>query len=691
MKKLLYSILALAGVVATSCTQEHIDVTYDPTKVDAPVFNTLTVEDATLINNKNVTINYKDANYNQPVSDPVYTLYVAKAGDNMANKYAIGSVDFDKATVLEDGTKDVVVPAKAINQVLVKNLGAEYDIEQAYDFQLVAAVKNEKGTAVAGTEAGSGIKSATLIPYEIKDTPDMDLFPYMYVVGTLNGWDHGKVKTNYDFIYDYDGKGVYRGIVNFKATEPNAEFKLTGGDWGKEEHSMAEGTFEDEAASIDLVSGGGANINVYKKFQYYFFEFDKANLKFNKIWSFNTVGVIGVNNDWNTDVPMEYNPAHTRFFADITVDADCEIKVRADGDWALSWGEGAESENGANVKVAAGKYRVYLDLNQKAFTLNNEMFGKDEPDMGGDADEEESDDEAVATTEAGKFGLIGVNGNWDNDIYMYAGDGGLYYSPVVSFEGEFKIRFNNDWKVERTGTFVNVGEPFAVKQGGDNIKVDKGTYAIVYNSVEETVTVVDATKGWGLIGDALANGWDADTYKAFEGETGIFTAIAYVNEKGFKFRQDADWKLDYGGKFVKFGEPFKAEKGGDNISIAEALGEETGAWVVVTLDTTTENITVNKLYADRWSVIGEVNGTSWDADVFMWNDGSVWKSAPFIANGGFKIRKEAWSDDRGGAFSEFDKAFAVTKGGDNIKAGTDVSVTVVYDPTAETITVSEFK
>jgi hypothetical protein len=76
----------------------------------------------------------------------------------------------------------------------------------------------------------------------------------------------------------------------------------------------------------------------------------------------------------------------------------------------------------------------------------------------------------------------------------------------------------------------------------------------------------------------------------------------------------------------------------------------------------------------------------------MWNDGSVWKSVPFVANGAFKIRKDAgWDDNRGGVFSAFDTAFAAEAGGADINAGTDVLVTLVYDPAAETITVSEFK
>ena len=41
MKKLLYSILALAGVAFTSCTQEHIDVQYIPGNVVAPVLGNI--------------------------------------------------------------------------------------------------------------------------------------------------------------------------------------------------------------------------------------------------------------------------------------------------------------------------------------------------------------------------------------------------------------------------------------------------------------------------------------------------------------------------------------------------------------------------------------------------------------------------------------------------------------------------
>ena len=122
------------------------------------------------------------------------------------------------------------------------------------------------------------------------------------------------------------------------------------------------------------------------------------------------------------------------------------------------------------------------------------------------------------------------------------------------------------------------------------------------------------------------------------------------------------------------------------------MGETANTWVIIVLDTNASTITVNQLFANRWGIIGNVNGTSWNADVFMWNNGSVWTSAPFVANGAFKIRKNAgWDDNRGGVFAAFDTAFTAEANGADITVGTDVLVTVVYDPAAETITVSEFK
>ena len=529
MKKLLYSILALAGVVATSCTQEHIDVTYDPTKVDAPVINSVTA--GVLADEEPVTINYTDVNFNHQVSLPVYTLYVAKAGQEMKDQVAISGIEFDKAEAGADGSKSVSIAAKTVNNLLVKTFAAEYDVEFSLDFQIVAAVKNEKGTAVAGTESYSNIVSVKVTPFEVKEAqPDQELFPHLYVVGSLNGWDHGNVKKESDFIYDYEGNGVYRGVVNMRKPEANVEFKLTGGDWGKDEHSMAEGPFEDEASKIDLVAGGGANINVYKKNQFYFFEFDKAALTLSKVYAFDSLGVIGVNGNWDADAAkMEYNPVYTRFYADIEVTSDCEFKVRADGGWGLNWGADA-AKDGSNIAISAGKYRVYFDLNKGTLVANEGMYGKDEPGVGGGAttpEEPEQPEEPTETT----YGLIGTFNGWaEPDVDLVARGDGFYVAKGVVVadveekdgvkENKMLVRLNDKWDDKfgfaEDNTYVQLGKN-TLTAGGKDMWVNPGTYDFYFNPTstelfvanagEADPTLPEGSKAVKLLADVSAAGW----------------------------------------------------------------------------------------------------------------------------------------------------------------------------------------
>ena len=675
MKKLLYSILALAGVVATSCTQEHIDVQYIPGNVVAPVLGN--IEGCELVEGENIVVDYTKADFGVTTSY-THNLYVAATEDMADMKKA-------KATF---GENNITISHADINIVAMEfgTPGTETDLY----FALVANLNTDKGSIVADSEFMSNVVKATFKSY-VADVLPTEKYDKIWVIGNYCGWGHDKTQ----FLFDYTESGsVYTGVVDFADAEGVSlaadGFKLTGiagweddsCNWGCDENNMPT---EQEPASIQLISSGGSkDIKCYAK-RFYGFEFDKSTLVLKKQWGADQIGVIGLNGDWENDIVMEYNPKWARFYVDIEATAATEMKFRADAAWDLNWGVDC-AQGGGNIPVEAGKYRVYFNPTNGQIEFNARNYGTVE-DTGANSEPEEPEDPEQPVQEAGKWGLIGVAGDWNNDIYMYAGEGGKFYSPVVTFEGEFKLRFNNGWDINRGGAFAAVGEAFAAEAGGANINVPAGTYSVVYDSVAETVTVVDALAGWGLIGDALTNAWDADTYKAFEGEAGVFTAIAYVGEGSFKLRANGGWDTNYGGDFVAFGEPFTAAPGGNNIALTES-----NIWVVVVLDTNAATITVNKLFANRWGVIGNVNGTSWNADVFMWNDGSVWKSGPFGANGAFKIRKDAgWDVNRGGVFSAFDTAFAAEAGGADINAGTDVLVTLVYDPAAETITVSEFK
>ena len=518
MKKLLYSILALAGVVATSCTQEHIDVTYDPQAVDAPVINSVTGGD--LSTGVDVAINYSEVNYNQPISDPVYSLYAAKRGSEMADKVKISSVDFSKATEGENGSKVITIPAKTLNNLLVKTFKAAYGEEFGLDFQIEAAVKNEKGTAVAGTEVYSNTVAATFVPFEAKEAqPDKDEFAYIWVIGNYCGWDHSKTQ----FLYDYANDATtFSGIIDFAGKAADG-FKLTGVagwddscNWGCDENNMPT---EQEPASIQLISSGGSkDIKNYSK-RYYHFSFDKSSLVLTMNYGFDSLGIIGAG-DWENDkVQMEYNPLYCRFYADVTFAEGDQFKVRADGAWNINWGVDAVV-NGENYTVsAAGNYRVYLSLNKGTLEINADMYGKDEPGAGAVVT---PDPEPTETT----YGLIGQFNGWaEPDVDLVArGDGWYVVKDVVipaAEENKFLIRLNDKWD-EKFGfaegnTFVTIDGKNTLTAGGADMWIKEGTFDFYFNPTTAELYVMTAgaadptipaeAKPIKFLADVSATGW----------------------------------------------------------------------------------------------------------------------------------------------------------------------------------------
>ena len=520
MKKLLYSILALAGVVATSCTQEHIEVVYNPENVTPAEL--VYVKAGDIASGVATEVTYTNVNYNMSVSAPVYTLYVAKSGTDMAEKQKL-SADFSKATDNEDGTFSLKIDATTINNLLTKKLKAEFDQEISVDFQIETAVSNEKGTAVAGSEIYSNIVTVSYTPVAIKEAlPDADEFDKVWVIGDYCGWAHDKTQ----FLFDYTASGnVYSGVVDFGAKAANG-FKLTGVagwddtcNWGCDENNMPT---EQEPASIQLVSSGGSkDIKAYAK-RYYKFSFDKTSLILTKEFGFDSVGVIGVGGNWDTDAAkMEFNPVYCRFYADVTFAAGDEFKCRADGAWDLNWGANAVA-GGDNVKVAdAGNYRVYLNLNKGTLELNADMYGKQEPGVGGTTPEPEPE----PGIEENRWGVVGTINSWGGtpDLYMNEVGENLYVrmGVTVTADDQFKVRFNNGWDInygaagEVEPFAVTVGEEMTLTAGGKNLSAPAGTYDIYFNIVDFKMWVMPEgetpdgveVKTLKIYGDVSATGW----------------------------------------------------------------------------------------------------------------------------------------------------------------------------------------
>ena len=302
-----------------------------------------------------------------------------------------------------------------------------------------------------------------------------------------------------------------------------------------------------------------------------------------------------------------------------------------------------------------------------------------------------------AAQAVGAWSLIGnVNGDtsWSVDAYLSPVDNGLWVSDVVSIGGSFKLRFNSAWDANRGGDFAAFGEPFDVVNNGADINVPAGNYYVVYDEVNETITVNELSTGWGLIGDGLAKGWDGDTYKLLEVAPGVFrSGEVKVASGSFKLRLDDGWDVNFGGTFAAYGVPIEAVPGGDNIALPDS-----DVTVYITLDTNDGTVTVDNAatrFAGRWGVVGMVSGMSWDGDVYMYETGNVWRSVPLRVDGEFKLRYAAdWGANRGGSFVAFDTPFAVEADGPNIGLGEEnlnKFVYVVYDPATEQVTVNEVK
>ena len=88
------------------------------------------------------------------------------------------------------------------------------------------------------------------------------------------------------------------------------------------------------------------------------------------IVDYNTIGLIGVNGDWTNDVYLTQVTSHN-WYVEVDVTSDCEVKFRVDGNWdVMDWGAdvniadqsyGTGTKGGDNVKLPAGKYKVYFN------------------------------------------------------------------------------------------------------------------------------------------------------------------------------------------------------------------------------------------------------------------------------------------------------------------------------------------
>ena len=383
--------------------------------------------------------------------------------------------------------------------------------------------------------------------------------------------------------------------------------------------------------------------------------------------------VIGSFNSWGGDVEMVTNGT-LHVCKKITLAAGDEFKFRKDGAWDVNFGyaEGVSSytlgeefnvaQGGGNIKVAeAGEYDLFLDPENATAKIIKTQAVVVDP--------------YASYTEESPWSIIGSFNSWGGDVPMVS-NGTLHVCKAIA------LNANDEWKFRKDGAWdVNFGyaegvssytldEEFNVAQDGANIKVaEDGVYDLILDPENATAkiiksiateqpeppTPVEKPTAWSLIGTLNGTSWDTDfDLTNISGDTWVIRNVAVTASDEFKIRADHDWAKSVGGpeenstSTINPEEPYgvyKPELG----KAFEAKDKNIQIGVAGVYDVTFDYAAMTILIEEHvavYSLIGEINGDSWKADVAMTEKNGVWTSPVVDIAGGFKIRYDySWADE----------------------------------------------
>ena len=174
------------------------------------------------------------------------------------------------------------------------------------------------------------------------------------MAGDANSWNHSDILHSPAFDGKYLGYMYLTQNVFKFCTQPN----WYGTNYGKDFSTASD------AANITMTEPDG----------FYKVEVNLLTLSYT-LTPITRIGIIGdATGSWDNDIAMTYDPtAHGWSVQHVTL-VNGEMKFRANSEWKISWGgtdlDHLTSNNGANIKVTAGKYTIKLkpsyDGNTKA-------------------------------------------------------------------------------------------------------------------------------------------------------------------------------------------------------------------------------------------------------------------------------------------------------------------------------------
>ncbi|APZ47771.1 hypothetical protein BW723_16350 [Polaribacter reichenbachii] len=260
--------------------------------------------------------------------------------------------------------------------------------------------------------------------------------------------------------------------------------------------------------------------------------------------------------------------------------------------------------------------------------------------------------------------------------FFTTSESGVLVAYVTLIDGEIKFRENNDW----ANNYGDTGVDGTLEAGGDNIKVNPGSYKILFNLNDLTYTIEEFTIG--IVGSAY-NEWGAtpDYALTYDPYSDQFRGIVKLEDGEMKFRLNNEWTTAYGAGSAGF-----LDTSGGNIAT-------TAGRYIVTVNLNDLSYSLDPI-ENIWGLVGSAYndwGTTPDAiftrDWSQPND-DIWVlNNVTLLDGEYKFRaNEAWALNYGdtGADGTLDN------GGDNIVsvAGTYSFVLDFTDPDNPTYTIN---
>lgn len=524
---------AVAGLFA-ACQKLDEATAYAPEDVVAPVLHGLPAEIVITSENmgENLTFTWDAADFG--VRTQINYSLEASCGDG------------ERVVLFSDLTgTSTEQPYESINTKLVYDVEVEPDTPTAVNFYISATI---------GTDYEKVYSEPVAVTMTV--TKAERVYPTVWVIGDYCGWDHGNSQFLFSFL---DDEINYEGVIDFGDKAANG-FKLTGVagwddscNWGLDGEAPKP---EAEASSITLISSGGsANIDIYSK-RFYRFAFDRSSLTLTKGLSFDQLGIVGDGvGSWDNDLVMEFDAKTQRFWVDATLVAG-EIKFRLDGAWDTSFGSSTEGmlDGGDNIKVPAGNYRIYVNLNNSAamtYELNAEDYGQggEEPEPEPEVADWYIHGQTVATPEWGPTAMESASSN----IVAYKA---ANVEVAANSEFLFKSGDESQWigadasLAGGDGRYTcTIGAAFAVSANKVNAVVaDAGTYDYWLLPDAGRAYVMAAgvkpeyvPETWGLIGNITGWGDLGDFSLSEEGAYLVRRGVVLKTTDEFKIRYNNAW------------------------------------------------------------------------------------------------------------------------------------------------------